>query len=223
MPNRSRDQIDAYARRRSAAATTAAPGTAPARATARPSAPSSRTCRRACARCRANSRSSFHGRRPGDCRDRRGVDRHPGPPHQTTNPHRAQSARGDGTPRRRAKPRLEAVAQASATSRAGLTDPRGRRRFPVRRPSGVGKTETALTWRSSSTARTKRTTIKWRSSRRAQIPADGQPPGYVGYGEGGVLTEAVRDAPTSVDVLDEMEKAHSGVQDGSTPSSTKAT
>ena len=41
----------------------------------------------------------------------------------------------------------------------------------------------------------------------------GSPPGYVGYGEGGILTEAVRRKPYSVVLLDEMEKAHSGVQD----------
>jgi type VI secretion system protein VasG len=41
----------------------------------------------------------------------------------------------------------------------------------------------------------------------------GSPPGYVGYGEGGVLTEAVRRRPYSVVLLDEMEKAHPGVQD----------
>src|SRR5690625_6586104 len=41
----------------------------------------------------------------------------------------------------------------------------------------------------------------------------GSPPGYVGYGEGGVLTEAVRRKPYSVVLLDEMEKAHPGVQD----------
>jgi type VI secretion system protein VasG len=41
----------------------------------------------------------------------------------------------------------------------------------------------------------------------------GSPPGYVGYGEGGVLTEAVRRRPYSIVLLDEMEKAHPGVQD----------
>src|SRR5262249_14715988 len=41
----------------------------------------------------------------------------------------------------------------------------------------------------------------------------GSPPGYVGYGEGGVLTEAVRRKPYSVVLLDEMEKCHPGVQD----------
>src|SRR5690554_7091822 len=41
----------------------------------------------------------------------------------------------------------------------------------------------------------------------------GSPPGYVGYGEGGVLTEAARRKPYSVVLLDEMEKAHPGVQD----------
>ncbi len=41
----------------------------------------------------------------------------------------------------------------------------------------------------------------------------GSPPGYVGYGEGGILTEAVRRRPYSVILLDEMEKAHPGVQD----------
>ncbi len=112
---------------------------------------------------------------------------------------------------------LEAVAQAIRTSRAGLTDPR--------RPvgvflfvgtSGVGKTETALTLAQLLYGGEQNATTinmaEFKEEHKVSLLM-GSPPGYVGYGEGGVLTEAVRRRPYSVVLLDEMEKAHSGVQD----------
>jgi type VI secretion system protein VasG len=112
---------------------------------------------------------------------------------------------------------LESVAQAIRTSRAGLTDPR--------RPvgvflfvgtSGVGKTETALTLAQLLYGGEQNATIinmaEFKEEHKVSLLM-GSPPGYVGYGEGGVLTEAVRRRPYSVVLLDEMEKAHPGVQD----------
>jgi len=112
---------------------------------------------------------------------------------------------------------MEAVAQAIRTSRAGLTDPR--------RPigvflfvgtSGVGKTETALSLAQLLYGGEQNVTTinmaEFKEEHKVSLLM-GSPPGYVGYGEGGVLTEAVRRRPYSVVLLDEMEKAHSGVQD----------
>ena len=112
---------------------------------------------------------------------------------------------------------MEAVAQAIRTSRAGLTDPR--------RPigvflfvgtSGVGKTETALTLAQLLYGGEQNVTTinmaEFKEEHKVSLLM-GSPPGYVGYGEGGVLTEAVRRRPYSVVLLDEMEKAHPGVQD----------
>ncbi len=112
---------------------------------------------------------------------------------------------------------LEAVAQSIRTSRAGLTDPR--------RPvgvflfvgtSGVGKTETALTLAQLLYGGEQNATTinmaEFKEEHKVSLLM-GSPPGYIGYGEGGVLTEAVRRRPYSVVLLDEMEKAHPGVQD----------
>jgi len=112
---------------------------------------------------------------------------------------------------------MEAVAQAIHTSRAGLTDPR--------RPigvflfvgtSGVGKTETALSLAELLYGGEQNVTTinmaEFKEEHKVSLLM-GSPPGYVGYGEGGVLTEAVRRRPYSVVLLDEMEKAHPGVQD----------
>jgi type VI secretion system protein VasG len=112
---------------------------------------------------------------------------------------------------------MEAIAQAIRTSRAGLTD--------ARRPigvfllvgtSGVGKTETALTLAQLLYGGEQNVTTinmaEFKEEHKVSLLM-GSPPGYVGYGEGGVLTEAVRRRPYSVVLLDEMEKAHSGVQD----------
>lgn len=112
---------------------------------------------------------------------------------------------------------LGAIAENVRTSRAGLTDPRKPVGvFFMVGPSGVGKTETALAladvlYGGEHTI----TTInmsEFKEEHKVSMLL-GSPPGYVGYGEGGVLTEAVRRKPHSVLLLDEMEKAHPGVQD----------
>ncbi len=112
---------------------------------------------------------------------------------------------------------LEAVAQAIQTSRAGLTDPRKPIGvFMMVGTSGTGKTETALTLADLLYGGEQNmTTInmtEFKEEHKVSLLM-GSPPGYVGYGEGGVLTEAVRRRPYSVILLDEMEKAHPGVQD----------
>jgi type VI secretion system protein VasG len=112
---------------------------------------------------------------------------------------------------------LEAVAQAICTSRARLTDPRKPIGvFLLVGPSGTGKTETALTLAELLYGGEQNLTVINMSEFKEEHKVSllmGSPPGYVGYGEGGVLTEAVRRRPYSVILLDEMEKAHPGVQD----------
>ena len=81
-------------------------------------------------------------------------------------------------------------------------------------PSGIGKTETARTLASEMFGGDKfLTTINMSEYQEAHTVSQlkGSPPGYVGYGEGGVLTEAVRQRPYSVVLLDEVEKAHPDV------------
>jgi type VI secretion system protein VasG len=112
---------------------------------------------------------------------------------------------------------LEAVAQAIQTSRAKLTDPRKPIGvFLMVGTSGTGKTETALTLANLLYGGEQNlTTInmtEFKEEHKVSLLM-GSPPGYVGYGEGGILTEAVRRRPYSVLLLDEMEKAHPGVQD----------
>ncbi|RLU04022.1 MAG: type VI secretion system ATPase TssH [Ketobacter sp.] len=112
---------------------------------------------------------------------------------------------------------LSAVAKAVRTSRAGLTDPRK----PVGvflfvGTSGVGKTETALSLADVMYGGDQNLTVINMSEFKEEHKVSmllGSPPGYVGYGEGGVLTEAARRKPYSIILLDEMEKAHPGVQD----------
>ena len=112
---------------------------------------------------------------------------------------------------------LEAIAQAMRTSRAKLTDPRKPTGvFLMVGTSGVGKTETALTLAELLYGGGQNLTVINMSEFKEEHKVSmlvGSPPGYVGYGEGGVLTEAVRQRPYSVVLLDEMEKAHPGVQD----------
>ncbi len=112
---------------------------------------------------------------------------------------------------------LNAVAQAIRTSRAGLTDPRKPIGvFLMVGTSGTGKTETALTLADLLYGGEQNMTVinmtEFKEEHKVSLLM-GSPPGYVGYGEGGVLTEAVRRRPYSVILLDEMEKAHPGVQD----------
>lgn len=112
---------------------------------------------------------------------------------------------------------LEAVAQAIRTSRAGLTDPRKPIGvFLFVGTSGVGKTETALALADILYGGEQNLTVINMSEFKEEHKVSmllGSPPGYVGYGEGGVLTEAARRKPYSIILLDEMEKAHPGVQD----------
>jgi len=112
---------------------------------------------------------------------------------------------------------LEAIAKRIRTARAGLTDPRRPVGvFLLVGPSGVGKTETALTLADTLYGGEKNlVTINMSEYQEAHTVSSlkGSPPGYVGYGEGGVLTEAVRRKPYSVVLLDEVEKAHPDVME----------
>jgi len=112
---------------------------------------------------------------------------------------------------------LHAIAESIRTSRAGLTDTRKPIGvFLMVGPSGVGKTETALALADMLYGGEQNITTINMSEFKEEHKVSmllGSPPGYVGYGEGGVLTEAVRRKPHSVLLLDEMEKAHRGVQD----------
>ncbi|MCI0629483.1 MAG: type VI secretion system ATPase TssH [Phycisphaerales bacterium] len=112
---------------------------------------------------------------------------------------------------------LEAIAQSIRTSRANMTDPRKPIGvFLMVGTSGVGKTETAIALAELLYGGDQNMTVINMSEFKEEHKVSllmGSPPGYVGYGEGGVLTEAVRRKPYSVVLLDEMEKAHPGVQD----------
>ena len=110
---------------------------------------------------------------------------------------------------------LAAIAQRVRTSRANLEDPnKPKGVFMFVGPSGVGKTETALALADLLYGGEKKLiTINMSEYQEAHSVSGlkGSPPGYVGYGEGGVLTEAVRRQPYSVVLLDEVEKAHPDV------------
>ncbi|OYP35480.1 type VI secretion system ATPase TssH [Rhodopirellula sp. MGV] len=112
---------------------------------------------------------------------------------------------------------LDRIAQSIRTSRAGLRDPRTPIGvFLLAGTSGVGKTETAITLANLLYGGEQNMTTINMSEFKEEHKVSllmGSPPGYVGYGEGGVLTEAVRRKPYSVVLLDEVEKAHPGVQD----------
>jgi type VI secretion system protein VasG len=110
---------------------------------------------------------------------------------------------------------LAAIAQRIVTSRARLDDPgKPVGVFMLVGPSGVGKTETALALSDLLYGGERNLiTINMSEFQEAHTVSTlkGSPPGYVGYGEGGVLTEAVRRRPYSVVLLDEVEKAHPDV------------
>lgn len=112
---------------------------------------------------------------------------------------------------------LEAIARRVRTSRARLDDPnKPVGVFMLCGPSGVGKTETALALAESLYGGEQNViTINMSEFQEAHTVSTlkGAPPGYVGYGEGGVLTEAVRRRPYSVVLLDEIEKAHPDVHE----------
>jgi type VI secretion system protein VasG len=112
---------------------------------------------------------------------------------------------------------LEMIARRIQTSRARLDNPgKPIGVFMLCGPSGVGKTETALTLGEALYGGEHNViTINMSEFQEAHTVSTlkGAPPGYVGYGEGGVLTEAVRRRPYSVVLLDEVEKAHSDVHE----------
>ena len=112
---------------------------------------------------------------------------------------------------------LEIIARRIQTSRAKLDNPnKPIGVFLLCGPSGVGKTETALTLAEALYGGEQNViTINMSEFQEAHTVSTlkGSPPGYVGYGEGGVLTEAVRRRPYSVVLLDEVEKAHSDVHE----------
>ena len=112
---------------------------------------------------------------------------------------------------------LEMIGRRIQTSRAKLDNPnKPIGVFMLCGPSGVGKTETALTLAEALYGGEQNViTINMSEFQEAHTISTlkGSPPGYVGYGEGGVLTEAVRRRPYSVVLLDEVEKAHSDVHE----------
>ena len=112
---------------------------------------------------------------------------------------------------------LDAIAKRIQTARAKLDNPsKPIGVFMLVGPSGVGKTETALALAESLYGGEQNMiTINMSEYQEAHTVSSlkGAPPGYVGYGEGGVLTEAVRRRPYSVVLLDEVEKAHPDVHE----------
>ena len=112
---------------------------------------------------------------------------------------------------------LEMIARRIQTSRAKLDNPnKPIGVFMLCGPSGVGKTETALALAETLYGGEQNIiTINMSEFQEAHTVSTlkGSPPGYVGYGEGGILTEAVRRKPYSVVLLDEVEKAHPDVHE----------
>jgi type VI secretion system protein VasG len=112
---------------------------------------------------------------------------------------------------------LEAIAQRIRTARADLADPRRPQGvFLLVGPSGVGKTETAMALADLLYGGDRNMVIvnmsEYKESHKVSRLV-GTSKGYVGYGEGGVLTNAVKNRPYSVVLLDEVEKAHESVQE----------
>ncbi|MQW89284.1 type VI secretion system ATPase TssH [Sinorhizobium saheli] len=112
---------------------------------------------------------------------------------------------------------LERIASTMRAARAGLSDPRKPPAvFLLVGMSGTGKTETALALADMLYGGSQHLTTLNMSEFKEEHKVSmllGSPPGYVGYGEGGVLTEAVRRRPYGVLLLDEIDKAHPGVQE----------
>ncbi|WP_223542079.1 type VI secretion system ATPase TssH [Pseudomonas sp. BF-RE-26] len=110
---------------------------------------------------------------------------------------------------------LQEIGKRIKISRARMEDPnKPIGVFLLLGPSGVGKTETALALADTLYGGERNViTINMSEYQEAHTVSSlkGSPPGYVGYGEGGVLTEAVRRKPYSVVLLDEVEKAHPDV------------
>jgi type VI secretion system protein VasG len=110
---------------------------------------------------------------------------------------------------------ISAICKRMRTAMAGLSDPnKPTAVFLLVGPSGVGKTETAIALAEAFFGGEKNLTViamsEYQEAHTVSL-LKGAPPGYVGYGKGGVLTEAVRRNPYSVVLLDEVEKAHPDV------------
>ncbi|MEM9784537.1 MAG: type VI secretion system ATPase TssH, partial [Pseudomonadota bacterium] len=112
---------------------------------------------------------------------------------------------------------MEMIAKRVQTARAGLDNPsKPIGVFMLAGTSGVGKTETALALAEVLYGGEDNViTINMSEFQEAHTVSTlkGSPPGYIGYGEGGILTEAVRRRPYSVVLLDEVEKAHPDVHE----------
>jgi type VI secretion system protein VasG len=183
--------------------------------------------RPSCARSSTNcTPSSSQGRDPlilpsatqRGRRGRRRLDRHPGRQDgQERDPDRPQLADTLAERVIGQDHGLAAIAKRIQTSRAGLDNPgKPIGVFMLAGPSGVGKTETALALAEALYGGEQNVvTINMSEFQEAHTVSTlkGAPPGYVGYGEGGILTEAVRRKPYSVVLLDEVEKAHSDVHE----------
>ncbi len=112
---------------------------------------------------------------------------------------------------------ISEIADTLVSSHAGLSDesrPLGS--FLLKGPSGVGKTETAkrlCEFLFNSTRNMIRLDMSEFSEQHSIAKLIGAPPGYIGYDEGGILTEAIRKHPYAVILLDEIEKAHYNFSD----------
>ena len=158
-------------------------------------------------------------RSPGDRRRGRILDRHPDRPAARG---RDRQAAPDGGDHRPAADRAEAGRDArsptpSAAAGPGISDPdRPTGSFLFLGPTGVGKTELAKSLADflfDDERAIVRIDMSEYSEKHSVARLVGAPPGYVGYDEGGQLTEAVRRRPYSVVLLDEVEKAHPEVFD----------
>lgn len=109
------------------------------------------------------------------------------------------------------------IAEIIRSSKSGITDPdQPNGIFLLVGPSGVGKTETGLTLAEQIFGSRKQVvTVNMSEFQESHTVSRliGSPPGYIGYGEGGMLTEAVRKNPYSVVILDEVEKAHINIME----------
>ena len=158
-------------------------------------------------------------RRAGGRLGGRRLDRHPRRPHgEGRDRDRAQAGRHARPARDRPGPRAgdDRPAHPDLARRPRRTRSKPIGVFMLAGPSGVGKTETALALAEALYGGEQNLiTINMSEFQEAHTVSTlkGAPPGYVGYGEGGVLTEAVRRRPYSVVLLDEVEKAHPDVHE----------
>ncbi len=107
---------------------------------------------------------------------------------------------------------IEAVVQAVKRSRAGLGNPESPTgSFLFAGPTGVGKTEVAKQLAAKLSVHFERFDMSEYMEKHAVARLIGAPPGYVGFDQGGLLTEAIRKHPYSVVLFDEIEKAHSDI------------